>query len=266
MIREKPGSRFAYTTFPSHRGLLMTSRPGASERSTGLSARLRSVVPALRWLRGYDRGWLRGDVVAGITLAAYLLPAGLGDASLANLPPEAGLYACLFCGPGLLAVLQLAAHRDHRHLRDLAAGRRVARRDRGRRPVALRRAGGRRRRCWWRSSRSSPGWSKAGAIVNFISESVMIGLQVRRGAVPRQHAAAEAVRLPRRARRFLGEQRRTSSGTWTKPIRPSLAIGGAALAVLVLGQDLPQEQAGGAVRRGRRHRRLVGCSASTRAA
>ncbi len=31
-------------------------------------------------------------------LAAYLLPAGLGDASLANLPPEAGLYACLFAG------------------------------------------------------------------------------------------------------------------------------------------------------------------------
>jgi high affinity sulfate transporter 1 len=55
-------------------------------------------VPALAWLRSYDRGWLRGDLVAGITLAAYLLPAGLGDASLANLPPEAGLYACLFGG------------------------------------------------------------------------------------------------------------------------------------------------------------------------
>ena len=55
-------------------------------------------LPALGWLRTYDPGWLRGDVVAGITLAAYLLPAGLGDASLANLPPEAGLYACLFGG------------------------------------------------------------------------------------------------------------------------------------------------------------------------
>jgi SulP family sulfate permease len=42
--------------------------------------------------------WLRGDIFAAITLAAYLLPAGLGDASLANLPPEAGLYACLFGG------------------------------------------------------------------------------------------------------------------------------------------------------------------------
>src|SRR5262252_8905759 len=55
-------------------------------------------IPDLDWLRSYDRNWLRGDVFAGITLAAYLLPAGLGDASLANLPPEAGLYACLFGG------------------------------------------------------------------------------------------------------------------------------------------------------------------------
>jgi sulfate permease, SulP family len=55
-------------------------------------------IPALSWLRAYNRRWLRSDVIAGITLAAYLLPAGLGDASLANLPPEAGLYACLFGG------------------------------------------------------------------------------------------------------------------------------------------------------------------------
>jgi len=55
-------------------------------------------IPAFTWLRSYDQSWLRGDVLAGITLAAYLLPAALGDASLANLPPEAGLYACLFGG------------------------------------------------------------------------------------------------------------------------------------------------------------------------
>jgi high affinity sulfate transporter 1 len=55
-------------------------------------------VPALAWLRAYDRSWLRSDVLAGVTLAAYLLPAAMGDASLANLRPEAGLYACLFGG------------------------------------------------------------------------------------------------------------------------------------------------------------------------
>lgn len=57
-------------------------------------------MPALIWLRSYQRDWLRPDLVAGITLAAYLIPSGIADASLANLPPEAGLYACLF--PGLL--------------------------------------------------------------------------------------------------------------------------------------------------------------------
>jgi len=56
------------------------------------------LIPALGWLRGYQGSWLRGDVIAGITLAAYLIPAGIGDASLAGLPPEAGLYACLFSG------------------------------------------------------------------------------------------------------------------------------------------------------------------------
>src|SRR6185436_8563016 len=55
-------------------------------------------VPALGWLRSYKPSWFRGDVAAGVTLAAYLLPAGIGDASLANLPPQAGLYACLFSG------------------------------------------------------------------------------------------------------------------------------------------------------------------------
>src|SRR4026207_266678 len=52
----------------------------------------------LTWLRAYQYKWLRADLIAGVTLAAYLMPAGLADASLANLPPEAGLYACLFSG------------------------------------------------------------------------------------------------------------------------------------------------------------------------
>ena len=55
-------------------------------------------IPALTWLRVYNQSWLRSDVLAGITLAAYLVPAALGDASLANLVPQAGLYACLFGG------------------------------------------------------------------------------------------------------------------------------------------------------------------------
>lgn len=62
------------------------------------SGRISRHIPAWSWLRGYQPAWLRGDLLAGVTLAAYLIPAGIGDASLAGLPPSAGLYACLFSG------------------------------------------------------------------------------------------------------------------------------------------------------------------------
>ena len=62
------------------------------------TSRWKRTFPAVAWLASYELSWLRLDIVAGVTLAAYLLPAALGDASLANLPPEAGLYACLFGG------------------------------------------------------------------------------------------------------------------------------------------------------------------------
>lgn len=55
-------------------------------------------LSAAKWVPKIGRDALRADIMAGVTLAAYLLPAGIGDASLANLPPEAGLYACLFSG------------------------------------------------------------------------------------------------------------------------------------------------------------------------
>ena len=57
-----------------------------------------TAVAAFRWLAEYRTEWVRPDLVAGLTLAAYLLPAGIGDASLAGLASEAGLYACLFSG------------------------------------------------------------------------------------------------------------------------------------------------------------------------
>jgi SulP family sulfate permease len=71
--------------------------PAATDEQP-LPKRGREILQAGKWLRKYDRSWLRADVAAGVTLAAYLLPAGLGDASLAGLPPQAGLYACLFGG------------------------------------------------------------------------------------------------------------------------------------------------------------------------
>jgi sulfate permease, SulP family len=57
-----------------------------------------SVLRGLQWLSGYPVQWLWRDLVAGLTLAAYLVPAGIGDATLAGLQPQAGIYACVFSG------------------------------------------------------------------------------------------------------------------------------------------------------------------------
>ena len=140
------------------------------------TARLARWIPSFGWLASYQRSWLTGDLVAGITLAAYLLPAGLGDASLANLPPQAGLYACLFGGLffwlfcssrhtvitvtsaiSLLvgASLGTIAGGDTSRFGALAAGTALL--------VAL---------------IAFIAWLlKAGAIINFISESVMVGFK-----------------------------------------------------------------------------------------
>jgi high affinity sulfate transporter 1 len=191
-------------------------------------------IPGLDWLRSYDRAWLRGDLIAGITLAAYLLPAALGDASLAGLPPEAGLYACLFGGLvfwlfcssrhtaitvtsaiSLLVGSSLGeiAHGDMSRFSALAAGTALL--------VAL---------------IAFLGWLvKAGSIVNFISESVMVGFKCGVALV------LASTQLPKlfgihgahgnfweNSDYFLRHLRETNS--------TSLTIGGAALAVLMLGK------------------------------
>jgi high affinity sulfate transporter 1 len=56
-------------------------------------------VPA-RWLKGYQPKWLTGDLVAGVTLAAYAVPVSLAYAGLAGLPPQVGLYGYLLGGIG----------------------------------------------------------------------------------------------------------------------------------------------------------------------
>src|SRR5512135_121284 len=55
--------------------------------------RARDLLPVLRWLPAYDRKWLRFDLIAGLTLAAFAIPDNMAYATLAGLPPEYGLYA-----------------------------------------------------------------------------------------------------------------------------------------------------------------------------
>ena len=81
----------------------------SEERST---PRLERWVPGVRVARTYDRSWLRPDLIAGIVLAAILVPQGMAYAELAGLPPVTGLYTTIACllgyaqfGPSRVLVL-----------------------------------------------------------------------------------------------------------------------------------------------------------------
>ena len=69
-------------------------------------------IPGVRMVRSYQREWLRRDVVAGIVLAAILIPQGMAYAQLAGLPAVTGLYTTVAClvgyavfGPSRVLVL-----------------------------------------------------------------------------------------------------------------------------------------------------------------
>jgi SulP family sulfate permease len=193
-----------------------------------------SRIPALGWLTTYQAAWLRPDLVAGVTLAAYLVPSAIADASLANLPPQAGLYACLFSGLvfwvfcssrhtaisvtsaiSLLVGASLGelAGGDAARFSALAAGTALL--------VAL---------------VALVAWlAQGGAIVTFISESVMVGFKC---GVALFLASTQLPKLFgfqgthgdfwERARHFLSHLDETNS--------TSLGIGLAALGLLVLGK------------------------------
>src|SRR3954447_22008314 len=70
------------------------------------------LVPGVRAARLYRRPWLRSDLVAGLVLAAILVPQGMAYAELAGLPAVTGLYTTIGClvayavfGPSRVLVL-----------------------------------------------------------------------------------------------------------------------------------------------------------------
>jgi len=50
-------------------------------------------LPILEWAPRYQRAWLRGDLVAGLAVAALVVPKSLGYAGIAGVPIQHGLYA-----------------------------------------------------------------------------------------------------------------------------------------------------------------------------
>lgn len=62
------------------------------------------------WLRRYERPWLVRDVVAGLTVWGLIVPEGMAYASIAGMPPQAGLYTIL------VSLVAYAALGTSRHL------------------------------------------------------------------------------------------------------------------------------------------------------
>ena len=52
-------------------------------------------LPGVAVLAGYRREWLRGDLLAGVAVSAYLVPQVMAYSGIAGLPPQTGLWACL---------------------------------------------------------------------------------------------------------------------------------------------------------------------------
>src|SRR4051794_13266603 len=83
-----------------------------AERLDGPQSGLQRYVPGLLTMRSYQASWLRSDLVAGVVLAAILVPQGMAYAELAGLPAVNGLYTTIAClvgyalmGPSKILVL-----------------------------------------------------------------------------------------------------------------------------------------------------------------
>jgi solute carrier family 26 (sodium-independent sulfate anion transporter), member 11 len=71
---------------------------------------IRSLFPFVEWLPRYNRTWFLGDIVAGITIGAVVVPQGMAYAKIANLPPEYGLYSSFV---GVLLYFPFATSKEY---------------------------------------------------------------------------------------------------------------------------------------------------------
>jgi MFS superfamily sulfate permease-like transporter len=67
-------------------------RASSSDADADQRIRASWIAPTLR---GYQRGWLRPDIIAGATAGAVVIPQAMAYATIANLPVQVGLYTCM---------------------------------------------------------------------------------------------------------------------------------------------------------------------------
>jgi high affinity sulfate transporter 1 len=77
--------------------------------SAGFVQKLKSVFNIINWLPQYKAGYFGWDLIAGITLASFVLPESMAYATLAGVPPEYGIY-CIIAGGLLFAIFTSAKH------------------------------------------------------------------------------------------------------------------------------------------------------------
>lgn len=70
-----------------------SGQPGPRRWRPQAGGTLERRVPIIRWMRDAGPGSHRADVLAGLTVAAMLVPQGMAYAALAGMPPVTGLYA-----------------------------------------------------------------------------------------------------------------------------------------------------------------------------
>ena len=52
-----------------------------------------SYIPFVNWIYRYNFVWFWGDLIAGLTVGAIVIPQSMAYAGLAKLPPQFGLYS-----------------------------------------------------------------------------------------------------------------------------------------------------------------------------
>lgn len=63
-----------------------------------MNQQLQRLFPIFEWLPRYKMSFLKWDLIAGTTLAFFIIPTSMAYAALAGLPPQTGIYCCLFGG------------------------------------------------------------------------------------------------------------------------------------------------------------------------
>ena len=198
--------------------------------------KLRALFPCVEWLSTYRVAWLPADGVAGVMLAAYLIPVSLAYASLAGLPPQAGLYSSMLAG------VAFAAFTSGRHTAigvtsaiSLLLGSVLAEMSTGD-PV---------RQAWLASLTALyvgtiaflARMFRAGSVVAFISETILAGFKVGVAATIAVSQLPKLLGVKASGHHFF-EKALSLAGALGDVHWPSLLLGAGAIAFMALGERL----------------------------